>query len=116
MCIRDRAGGVSYVDFIIYEDVSAISVMEPQLIDNYENLQKLKARVEAIPQISEYLASDAFLFSTVTSENGSAWYVPPPQHISPPFHMHSQGYMLKQQSKNSRQGQGRSLQSLSYVI
>jgi len=54
-------GGLSYVDFLIYEVLDLNRTFSPGLLDNFKNLQDFMARIEDHPKIKEYIASPRYI-------------------------------------------------------
>ena len=51
---------LTYVDFLLFEFLDHIRLLEPELIAGFDKLTKFLADFEALPNIKEYLNSERF--------------------------------------------------------
>lgn len=54
-------GGITCVDFFVYEWVEVNRIFYSELLNDVENLEKFQKRIEALPNIAEYMKSDKFI-------------------------------------------------------
>jgi len=52
---------LTYVDFLAYELIDKWMLFEKSIVSNYSNLVSFHARIEAIPTVAKYMASDKFI-------------------------------------------------------
>ncbi|XP_019643930.1 PREDICTED: glutathione S-transferase Mu 5-like isoform X1 [Branchiostoma belcheri] len=52
---------ITFVDFPMYELLDQHRILEPTLLDDFQNLKDFLARFEALPKIAAYMKSDRFL-------------------------------------------------------
>nr|VZI54812.1 unnamed protein product [Spirometra erinaceieuropaei] len=52
---------ITYVDFLLYENLCVFHVFEPSCFDKHPNLKQYIERFEALPKIKEYMASERFI-------------------------------------------------------
>ncbi|KAH7641513.1 glutathione S-transferase [Dermatophagoides farinae] len=46
---------ISYADFLLYEYLTKLKILVPEVYDKFENLKKFHERIEALPRVSEYI-------------------------------------------------------------
>ncbi|KAA0198311.1 Tyr p 8 allergen [Fasciolopsis buskii] len=52
---------VSHVDFMLYDTLDSIGYLAPHCLDEFANLKQFKSRIEALPQIKNYMESKRFI-------------------------------------------------------
>jgi len=52
---------LTYVDFIAYELLDKLALFEKSIMSKYSNLVAFNARIEALPTVAKYMASDKFI-------------------------------------------------------
>ncbi|KAH9420192.1 Glutathione S-transferase Mu 3 [Dermatophagoides pteronyssinus] len=46
---------ISYADFLLYEYLTKLKVLVPDVFGRFENLKKFHERIEALPRVSDYI-------------------------------------------------------------
>jgi len=52
---------LTYVDFMAYEFIDKLTLFEKSIVSKYSNLVAFQARIEALPTVAKYIASDKFI-------------------------------------------------------
>ncbi|XP_066267337.1 glutathione S-transferase Mu 1-like [Branchiostoma lanceolatum] len=59
---------ITYVDFLTYELLDQHRILEPTLLDDFQNLKDFLARFEALPKIAAYMKSDRFMSHPINNK------------------------------------------------
>ncbi|CAH1245287.1 GSTM3 [Branchiostoma lanceolatum] len=59
---------VTFVDFPMYELLDQHRILEPTLLDDFQNLKDFLARFEALPKIAAYMKSDRFMSHPINNK------------------------------------------------
>lgn len=54
-------GGLTYVDFLVYEWLDVNRLFYPELLNGVDNLQAFQKRIESLPNVAAYIKSDKFI-------------------------------------------------------
>ncbi|XP_065911825.1 glutathione S-transferase Mu 4-like [Dysidea avara] len=63
----NAAGGVTFVDFVMYELLDQHVMFEPTILDEFPNLKAFLKHFEALPSIKSYMESPNFLKNPVNN-------------------------------------------------
>ncbi|KAJ6649624.1 Glutathione S-transferase Mu 3, partial [Pseudolycoriella hygida] len=54
-------GGLTYVDFLVYEWLDVNRLFYPELLNGIDNLENFQKRIESLPNIADYIKSEKFI-------------------------------------------------------
>ncbi|XP_065911824.1 glutathione S-transferase Mu 3-like [Dysidea avara] len=63
----NAAGGITFVDFVMYELLDQHVTFEPTILDEFPNLKAFLKRFEALPVIKSYMESPKFMKSPINN-------------------------------------------------